>query len=99
MTSYIRRSYPGKKYESLNKREKTLLHLIHTNGSTDKLQHAAENIREAQIGVHKALIYYAKDVFNVADADAEQIEKSEAKILEWRSLSVDQIIDKYKAHA
>lgn len=99
MTSYIRRPYPAKKHESLNKREKALLHLLYTNGSTHKLQHAAENIREAQLGVHKALIYYAKDVGNAADVDVEQIEKSEAKILQWRSLSADQIIERYKTHA
>jgi len=99
MTAYVRRSYPAKKYDILHKREAALIHLVEASGEATKIHQAAEDVREAHLGVQKALIYYARDVGNIEDIDTDQIEKAETAILEWRSLSIDRIIKRYKRQA
>jgi hypothetical protein len=99
MTSYIRRPYPAKKHDNLNRREAALLHSLQDKCSEDKLRHAAEDVRQAYLGVQKALIYYARDAGNIEDIDADQIKKAEAEISDWKALSTDQIIEKYKRQA
>jgi hypothetical protein len=99
MTAYVRRSFPAKKHDILRKREAALRHLIATQSAIGKLHRAAEDVRDAHLGVQKALIYYARDVGNVEDIDTDQIKKSESDILEWSSFSTDQIIQRDGRHA
>jgi hypothetical protein len=99
MTAYVRRSFPAKKYDILHKREATLRHLIETMAAAGKIHRAAEDVREAHLGVQKALIYYARDVGNIEDINTDQIKTAEADISEWNSFSTDEIIQRYSKSA
>ena len=99
MTAYVRRSYPAKKHDIVDKREKALLQLLRTGAEGESLSIAAEKVREAYINVQKAVGYYARDVGRFEEVDTDRIQHAEAIALQWKSLSVEQIVERVKARA
>jgi hypothetical protein len=99
MTAYVRRSYPAKKHDILDKREKALLQLLRTGVGGESLSIAAEKVREAYVNVQKAARYYAGDVGRFEEVDTERMQHAEAIASEWKSLSVEQIVERVKTRA
>jgi hypothetical protein len=93
MTSYIRRAFPAKRIDILQKEERELLHAIKSDSNTEKLVRTAEKVRQAQLKFLKGKKHYVVDDGN---SNFEGFKKIDIEIAEWSSKTVEEIIEKYK---
>jgi hypothetical protein len=96
MTCYIRRSYPAKKKEILEKREQELLHSIKSKYKEEKIFKAAEKVREAHLSVLKGMRYYLFDDGTLDNLNTTAIQKIDSETFEWTTKTSEEIIEKYK---
>ena len=87
MTAYI--ANHQKKINLFHKREDALRHLIRHGYSIEKIEQAAEKVREAKLGVFKAM--FSKD----SVLPASKYEPND-EALAWQRKSVQEIIASYQ---
>jgi len=95
MPSYPPRDEPIRKRQILRKREKELRHALSHGSSSERLEKAAEKVRFAKLKLLKATV----DEFRYKPQSEElrkQWAKAETEAALWKSMPVDEIIEKYE---
>ncbi len=87
MTAYI--ANHQKKRNLLHKREQELEHALSHGFDDSKLKRAAEKVREAKLAVFKAL-------FSQSSVLPPHSYEESAEAIEWRNMSVAEIIRLYR---
>ncbi len=90
MTAYI--ANHQKKKNIFLKREQELLHAIKHGFTKQKLEKAAEKLREAKLGVFKSE-FSKRSVLPASSYEPDE------KAKEWEVISVDEIIKQYRQKA
>jgi hypothetical protein len=90
MSSYV--PDHRKKFRILEKRERELLHAINNEFGVDKIEKAAERVRDAKLNVYKSKLAQIPPVEGRWERREAMWKK---KTLEWQSVSVVEIVDRY----
>ena len=90
MSSYV--PDHRKKFRILEKRERELLHAINNEFGVDKIEKAAERVRDAKLNVYKSKLAQIPPVEGRWERREAMWKK---KTSEWQSVSVVEIVDRY----
>jgi hypothetical protein len=91
MTNYV--PDHRKKIRILEKRERELLHAIKNEFGVEKIERAAERVRNAKLNVYKSKLAEIPPVEGRWERREAMWKK---KTLEWQSVSVVEIVDRYE---
>lgn len=96
MTAYI--ANHQKKLRIFQKREEELRHAIRHDFGQDKIEKAAERLREAKFAVFKSK-FSQHSVLPASQFSLEVAARSDPQVKRWLDLSTDQIIQNYSLPA
>ncbi len=95
MTSYLRRGPGAKKAEALGRAETALRDAISRGDASKAIAKLADRVRDAKLGYLKARLFEARGDFS-RDAPSQQVSNLESEQAAWSTLSVDDVIDRYR---
>jgi hypothetical protein len=99
MAGYVARTGARKKRAILEQREDELRHHIRHEADFEKLERSSERVRDAQLGVIKALLYETEPASETEDQHAAFRANLVESREEWLGLSTVEIVARYASES